>query len=393
MAVPLLLAGCTKIIKFLHGVRNQCKNTPLTMASIATECFAIHESLAQLQYLDLSNLDSLGAPRSQQIMGSIEAFLLGCNMTLSVVDEYTMELQEQLGAPLTELSRDMGSPSRLHLFWKENEMKELLQQLRGYQTGLTNILTIVQMESMNQIHDLLVNQGTALGILLQRSRLSYQTRPSSVRSSLRDSVASTLSRSSIISMTAFDFDNEVLNSDLYRRIINERPSDSRATTSFSPTIEDNEWDEPVLPLILEEYDRITIRSFDNVGGDDVDKVILLPLHPTIDNINSENPINRPPSIPTSSSISSLTLPTPKIRQRGSRSDATPPQQTIKSKWSSREPTHQHLTPQPTSIAKFLREYKLVVVGGKDAGKSQLSIQFVQCHFVDEYDPTIVGMME
>ena len=123
---------------------------------------------------------------------------------------------------------------------------------------------------MNQIHDLLVNQGTALGVLLQRSRLSYQTRPSSVRSSLRDSVTSTLSRSSIISMTVFDFDNEVLNSDLYRGITNERPSDSRATTFFSPTIEDSEWDEPVLPSILEEYDQMTIRSFDNVGGDDVD---------------------------------------------------------------------------------------------------------------------------
>ena len=255
---------------------------------------------------------------------------------------------------------------------------------------------------MNQIHNLLVNQGTALGILLQRSRLSYQTRPSSVRSSLRDSVTSTPSRSSIISMTVFDFDNEVLNSDVYRRITNERPSDSRATTSFSPTIEDSEWDEPVLPSIL-EYDQMTIRPFDNVGGDDVGKAIydpiqqfyfdfqapempeyivanrekeedhleggeggneeekeeegkrenkeeegedreemvaneqalaLLPLHPATDNINSEKPVNRPPSIPTSSLISSLTFPT---RQRRLQSGATPPQQTIKSKRSGRKP--------------------------------------------------------
>jgi GTPase KRas protein len=273
-------------------------------------------------------------------------------------------------------------------------------------------------------------------------------------------------------MTVFDFDNEVLNSDLYRGITNERPSDSRATTFFSPTIEDSEWDEPVLPSILEEYDQMTIRSFDNVGGDDVDSatsdveviydpiqqfnfdfqavempeyvaanreeeddhledgeggneeereeeekeeeeeeegkrekkggeggdreeavaseqtLTLLPLHPAFDNINSEKLINRPPSIPTSSPISSLTFPTPKIRQRKPQSGATPPQQTIKSKWSGRKPTHQHPTPQPTSTAKFLREYKLVIVGGKDTGKCQLSIQFVQSHFVDEYDPTI-----
>jgi len=39
----------------------------------------------------------------------------------------------------------------------------------------------------------------------------------------------------------------------------------------------------------------------------------------------------------------------------------------------------------------LRKYKLVVVGGGGVGKSALTIQFIQNHFVDEYDPTIEGM--
>jgi GTPase KRas protein len=34
------------------------------------------------------------------------------------------------------------------------------------------------------------------------------------------------------------------------------------------------------------------------------------------------------------------------------------------------------------------EYKLVVVGGGGVGKSSLTIQFIQQHFVEEYDPTI-----
>ncbi|EGN99072.1 hypothetical protein SERLA73DRAFT_181870 [Serpula lacrymans var. lacrymans S7.3] len=41
-----------------------------------------------------------------------------------------------------------------------------------------------------------------------------------------------------------------------------------------------------------------------------------------------------------------------------------------------------------SRAQFLREYKLVVVGGGGVGKSALTIQFIQSHFVREYDPTI-----
>nr|AGC26948.1 Ras protein [Polyporus umbellatus] len=42
----------------------------------------------------------------------------------------------------------------------------------------------------------------------------------------------------------------------------------------------------------------------------------------------------------------------------------------------------------SSRAQFLREYKLVVVGGGGVGKSALTIQFIQSHFVNEYDPTI-----
>jgi GTPase KRas protein len=44
--------------------------------------------------------------------------------------------------------------------------------------------------------------------------------------------------------------------------------------------------------------------------------------------------------------------------------------------------------QQGAKAQFLREYKLVVVGGGGVGKSALTIQLIQSHFVDEYDPTI-----
>lgn len=40
-------------------------------------------------------------------------------------------------------------------------------------------------------------------------------------------------------------------------------------------------------------------------------------------------------------------------------------------------------PLIASQAQFLREYKLVVVGGGGVGKSALTIQFIQSHFVDE----------
>lgn len=44
-------------------------------------------------------------------------------------------------------------------------------------------------------------------------------------------------------------------------------------------------------------------------------------------------------------------------------------------------------------SQFTREYKLVVVGGGGVGKSCLTIQLIQSHFVDEYDPTIEGTQQ
>jgi len=38
--------------------------------------------------------------------------------------------------------------------------------------------------------------------------------------------------------------------------------------------------------------------------------------------------------------------------------------------------------------RFPYEYKIVVVGSGGVGKSALTIQLVQNHFIDEYDPTI-----
>lgn len=40
------------------------------------------------------------------------------------------------------------------------------------------------------------------------------------------------------------------------------------------------------------------------------------------------------------------------------------------------------------VSQKMTEYKLVVVGAGGVGKSALTIQLIQNHFVDEYDPTI-----
>ena len=48
---------------------------------------------------------------------------------------------------------------------------------------------------------------------------------------------------------------------------------------------------------------------------------------------------------------------------------------------------QHPT-RENNLGIIMTEYKLVVVGAGGVGKSALTIQLIQNHFVDEYDPTI-----
>jgi len=43
-----------------------------------------------------------------------------------------------------------------------------------------------------------------------------------------------------------------------------------------------------------------------------------------------------------------------------------------------------------ATGRFLREYRLVVIGSGGVGKSALTIQFMENRFVEDYDPTIEG---
>jgi hypothetical protein len=135
-----LLSTCTKIVKILQDVGKKFKRAPLMMTSIATECSLIHVALGQLRDFDWPSMESYDDGRLEVMIRSTEAIVLGCTLTLSVIEEYAIELQDYVeGAPLSP-TEQMGIMTRVRVLWKEDEMRELLLQLRGYQTGLTNLL-------------------------------------------------------------------------------------------------------------------------------------------------------------------------------------------------------------------------------------------------------------
>jgi hypothetical protein len=135
-AAPELLSTCMKIIEALHEVRPRLRPAPVTMTSITTECFTLHEALSQAQGLSITPVVISEGEESHQIMRRIRAFFLGCSMTISVVDEYVMELVNAIQKPATVVEAKQ--------VWREDDMKELLSQIRGYRLTLATLLEALQ---------------------------------------------------------------------------------------------------------------------------------------------------------------------------------------------------------------------------------------------------------
>lgn len=143
-AAPLLLSTCMKIIRTLHDVRPRLRPAPLTITSITIECFGLHEALAQVQELDLATLEAAKDGQSEQIVQSITAFFLGCTTTISVVDEYSTDLHDALG-PVDPGVRTSTQELQFRQLWKEDDMKELLSQIKEYRSKLTNLLQTIDL--------------------------------------------------------------------------------------------------------------------------------------------------------------------------------------------------------------------------------------------------------
>ena len=147
VAFPIapLISQCHQISRTLRNVAADFKRVPQSMNSLPTECSLIQVALDHLRHVDWSDLDNdtLGGDKVEQMMRSSETVILGCTLTLSVVDEYACELRAVIERANQADSEQSEILPMVRDIWKDNEMRELLLQLRGYHTGLTTLLRAV----------------------------------------------------------------------------------------------------------------------------------------------------------------------------------------------------------------------------------------------------------
>ncbi|KAF1981746.1 hypothetical protein K402DRAFT_425161 [Aulographum hederae CBS 113979] len=198
--------------KLLYDLRDKYKNASTTITAIYTESMVISASLSQIQALQARNAMS----DKPELYATFDIAITGCNIVFSCLKEEVGDLADKaLG------SDGLNWKDKAKMIWREDAMKELLQQLRGQQTALTLLIQGLQMESLSDIQKLLHDNNATLVESVSRSKSLRASHPN-VRVpesvfELENSNDSTFGAHSATDQAEFDFDDVVVNSKAYRR--------------------------------------------------------------------------------------------------------------------------------------------------------------------------------
>jgi hypothetical protein len=105
---------------------------------IASECAVVHASLAHLQNSMLGNTEALQSRLTPLVTSVFDTALLGCTLTLSVLEEIHHFIKG------TDLSKSLSGKRKMRCALDQDRLKELLTQIRGQRIAMTLLLTTFQ---------------------------------------------------------------------------------------------------------------------------------------------------------------------------------------------------------------------------------------------------------
>jgi hypothetical protein len=144
-SVAAISAACLRTAKTLNDLRSKYKDTNLTMASICSETTIIGTTLAKIQVI-LLNKPYILAPEnhatpgveSLEIQPTFDIALAGCGEIYSFLEIEVQRLCNKTNDP-------PGWTEKAKYLWNEDRLKELLNHLRGHQSAITLLISVIQM--------------------------------------------------------------------------------------------------------------------------------------------------------------------------------------------------------------------------------------------------------
>ena len=175
IAVAPLVISSAKLIMLISAVRDSYNSAPITLTATMTECKIIHITLSKIQGLVYKNENDLSSSLTAQVTLQ-EAFddaLTGCRMTLAALNLELEKLAEPK-KPKNEL--DIGFKAKARLVWKEDIMKQLLDQTRAQMLSLRCLVQVLESETQADMFRLLKENTADLRKILHRAKSirSYQ---------------------------------------------------------------------------------------------------------------------------------------------------------------------------------------------------------------------------
>ena len=175
MAVAPLVLSSAKLTMLISAVRDSYKNAPITLTATMTECKIIHITLSKIQGLVYKNETDLSSRLTAQapLREAFDGALTGCRMTLAALN---LELDKLAEPKKPTTAMDIGFKAKARLVWKEEIMKQLLDQTRGQMSSLTCLIELLESATQADMFRLLKQNTADIRKILHRAKSirSYQ---------------------------------------------------------------------------------------------------------------------------------------------------------------------------------------------------------------------------
>ncbi|KAK0726746.1 hypothetical protein B0T26DRAFT_691595 [Lasiosphaeria miniovina] len=225
LSVTASIAGiagvCIQAASLLDTLRSKIQNAHITITALSSQCRAIKTGLSQLQTLILQNHAIRDQP---DVILTLDTTLTGCLVVLTCFEDLLDKLCDR--AVLMGSRRSLARMwwSRTRIAWNESEMKDYLSLLQGQQSA---VAFLVQVLHMNSIDEILESVRNGKDLLNNQTTRAESVRYANPQLQIADSVlgsrhtADTIfqDRNTVAEGVEFEFDNAVVNSKAYRRVV------------------------------------------------------------------------------------------------------------------------------------------------------------------------------
>ena len=175
MAVAPLVLSSAKLTMLICAVKDSYNNAPITLTATLTECKMIHITLSKIQGLVYKNEADLSSRlKAQKPMQEVfDDALTGCRITLAALN---LELDKLVETEKGMRPMEIRFRAKTRLIWKEDIMKQLLNQTRGQMSSLQSLIHLLESETQGDILKLLKQDTADIRRILHRAKSirSYQ---------------------------------------------------------------------------------------------------------------------------------------------------------------------------------------------------------------------------